>query len=219
MSRKICLTIVSTLIMAAFLAIPVLAAEKPIVWRMQTVAPAGSNEYNWLAKDFVENVKILSGGRLIIELHAAGTLMKSTEVPEAVSKGVLDMAHIYLSMFGGRERGLDAASEWAKDGHPLQAVMWFYDDEGAQIMRPITERHNIYYLGVSAILGEHIWSKKPLKSVEDVKGLKMRAQALAGEIFGALGASCVTIPGEEIYPSLQRGVIDAAEYIDDIVNY
>jgi TRAP-type mannitol/chloroaromatic compound transport system substrate-binding protein len=86
-------------------------------------------------------------------------------------------------------------------------------------MRPITARHDIYYLGVSAILGEHIWSKKPLLSVKDVKGLKMRAQALAGEIFSALGASTVTIPGEEVYPSLQRGVVDAAEYIDDIVNY
>lgn len=194
-------------------------ASDSIVWRIQTVAPAGSNEFKWLDEEFANNVKAMSGGRLTIEIHAAGTLMKSSEVPEAVSRGILDMGHTYLSYFGGRERGLDAASEWVGDGHPLQGVMWFYDDEGASIMRPITARHNIYYLGVSPFLGEHIWSKKPLNSLEDLKGLKIRAQALAGETFDVLGASTVTIPGEEVYPSLQRGMVDAAEYIDDIVNY
>ena len=196
-----------------------LAADKPIVWRMQTVAPAGSDEYNWMPKDFVDTFNALAGGRMKIELYAAGALMKSGDVPEGVSKGVMEMGHTYLSYFGGREKGFDAASEWAADGHPMQGVMWFYEDEGASIMRPIAERHNLYYLGVSAILGEHVWSKKPLRSLDDVKGLKMRAQALAGEIFNKLGAATVTMPGEEVYPSLQRGVIDAAEYISDIVNY
>jgi TRAP-type mannitol/chloroaromatic compound transport system substrate-binding protein len=59
---------------------------------------------------------------------------------------------------------------------------------------------------------EHIWSRKPLKGVADLKGLKMRAAALAADSFAALGASIVTVPGGEIYQALERGVVDAAEY-------
>jgi TRAP-type mannitol/chloroaromatic compound transport system substrate-binding protein len=83
----------------------------------------------------------------------------------------------------------------------------------------ILNRHGITYLGATPMEGEQIWSKKPIRGVEDLKGLKMRAAGLAADSFAALGASIVTVPGGEIYQALERGVIDAAEFTFPTVNY
>ena len=103
------------------------SAEKQIVWKMQTSAPQNSQEYKWMPEAFAKNVNFLTNGRIKIELHPAGALMSSSQVPEAVSKGILDCAHTYVSYFGGRVDGFNSASEWPFDAHPLQAVMWFYE--------------------------------------------------------------------------------------------
>mgnify|MGYP006289872449 CR=1 FL=1 len=195
------------------------AADKQIVWKMQTVSPSNSKEYKWMPEAFAKNVNLLSGGKIKIELHPAGALMSSSQVPEAVSKGILDCAHTYVSYFGGRVDGFNSASEWPFDAHPLQAVMWFYEGGGDEMMREFGKPYNIYFLGVSPFLPEYVWSKKPIRTLEDLEGLKMRAQAVAGSMFKKLGASVVTMPGEEIYPALQRGIIDATEYLSISANY
>ncbi len=195
------------------------SAEKQIVWKMQSVSPVNAKEYKWMPEAFAKNVELLSGGRLKIELHPAGSLMKSDQVPESVSKGVLDCAHTYVSYFGGRVDGFNSASEWPFDAHPMQAVMWFYEGGGAAMMREFGKPHNIFFLGVSPFLPEYVHSKKPIERISDIKGVKMRAQAIAGDMFKRLGASVVTMPGEEIYPALQRGIIDATEYLSISPNF
>ena len=195
------------------------SAEKQIVWKMQTSAPQNSQEYKWMPEAFAKNVNFLTNGRIKIELHPAGALMSSSQVPEAVSKGILDCAHTYVSYFGGRVDGFNSASEWPFDAHPLQAVMWFYEGGGQDMMREFGEPHNILFLGVSPFLPEYVWSKKPIRTLDDFNGVKMRAQAIAGTMFKKLGASVVTMPGEEIYPALQRGILDATEYLSIRANY
>lgn len=194
-------------------------AQQKVTWRLQTIAAAGTLEYKDLAQAFADRARQLSGGRIDIQVFAAGSLMKSNEVPEAVGKGTLDMAHTFLVYLSGKEPALKAVNEWPAMVEPLQGVAWTYHGGGMAIMREITEKHGMHFLGVSPLAGEHIWSKKPLKSVADLNGLKMRAAAVAADSFKKLGAAVVALPGEEVYSGLQRGIIDATEFTTLSVNY
>ena len=193
------------------------AAE--ITWRLQTVASAGTTEYKNLVESFAKHVKQETGGRVEIKTFPAGMLMGSGQVPEAVSRGTLDMGHTYLVYYSGKEPALKAVNEWPAEVHPMQGVTWFYEGGGADLMRKIVARHNMHFLGVTALLGEQIWSKKEIKGVADMKGMKLRAAGLAADSFTRLGASVVAMPGEEVYQALQRGVIDGLEFTTMPVNY
>ncbi len=194
-----------------------MAAE--FTWRLQTIAGAGTSEYKDLVEQFSRNVAQATGGRVEVKTYAAGTLMSSAQVVDAVSKGTLDMGHTYLVYFSGKEPALKAVNEWPAEVHPLQGVRWFYEAGGADLMRKIVAKHNMYFLGVTALLGEQIWSKKPIRGLDDVKGVKFRAAGLAADSFARAGAAVVPLPGEEIYQALQRGVIDAVEFTTMPVNY
>lgn len=193
------------------------AAE--ITWRLQTVASAGTTEYKNLVENFARHVKQETGGRVEIKTFPAGMLMGSGQVPEAVSRGTLDMGHTYLVYYSGKEPALKAVNEWPAEVHPLQGVTWFYEGGGAELMRKIVAKHNMHFLGVTPLLGEQIWSKKEIKGVADMKGMKLRAAGLAADSFARLGASVVAMPGEEVYQALQRGVIDGLEFTTMPVNY
>ncbi|MEQ9151135.1 MAG: TRAP transporter substrate-binding protein DctP [Parvibaculum sp.] len=196
-----------------------LAKAAEIEWSLQTVAGAGTTEYKQLVERFADYVDQLTGGRVAIKTFPAGMLMKSSEVAGAVSKGTLEMGHTFLVYYSGKEPALKAVNEWPAMVQPLQGVMWFYEGGGAEIMREITAKHDMHFLGVSPLLGEHIWAKKPLNGVEDLKGIKIRASALAADSFARLGASVVSLSGEEVYQALQRGVVDATEFTTMPVNY
>lgn len=193
------------------------AAE--ITWRLQTIASAGTTEYKNLVENFAKHVKQETGGRVEIKTFPAGMLMGSGQVPEAVSRGTLDMGHTYLVYYSGKEPALKAVGEWPAEVHPLQGVTWFYEGGGAELMRKIVSKHNMHFLGVTPLLGEQIWSKKEIKGVADMKGMKLRAAGLAADSFARLGASVVAMPGEEVYQALQRGVIDGLEFTTMPVNY
>ena len=193
------------------------AAE--ITWRLQSVAGAGTTEYKNLVERFAKEVNQRTGGRIEIKTFPAGMLMSSATVVDAVSKGTLDVGHTYLVYFSGKEPALKAVNEWPAEVNALQGYNWFYEGGGAALMRKIVARHNMHFLGVSPLLGEQIWSKKPIKGVEDLKGLKVRAAGLAADGFAKLGASVVALPGEEVYTALQRGVVDAVEFTTMPVNY
>lgn len=195
------------------------AKAQEFTWNLQTIAGAGTNEYAELPQRFVGLVDDLTDGRVKINLFPAGQLMRSGEVPAAVSSGTLEMGHTYLVYFSGREPALRSVNEWPALVDSMQGVMWFYERGGHEIMREILARHNMYFLGVTALLGEHIWSKSPLRGVADLRGLKMRAAGLAADSFNLLGASVVTLSGEEVYQALQRGIVDAAEFTTLPVNY
>jgi len=193
------------------------AAE--VTWRLQTVASAGTTEYKNLVENFAKHVAQETGGRVEIKTFPAGMLMGSGQVPEAVSRGTLDMGHTYLVYYSGKEPALKAVNEWPAEVHPLQGVTWFYEGGGAELMRKIVAKHNMHFLGVTPLLGEQIWSKKEIKGVADMKGMKLRAAGLAADSFARLGASVVAMPGEEVYQALQRGVIDGLEFTTMPVNY
>lgn len=189
-------------------------AQSPVVFKMQG-AWGAKDIFNEMAVEYVDRVNEMAGGRLRIDYLVAGSVVKPFEVMDAVSKGVLDAGHhvpVYwygkskvASLFGsGPITGCDAA----------QTLAWIHK-EGYPLYQELLKKLNLDVVGFFAMpmptqpLG---WFKKPIKSAEELKGLKYRTVGLAADLFQELGVKVTQLPGGEIVPAMERGVIDAFEF-------
>jgi TRAP-type mannitol/chloroaromatic compound transport system substrate-binding protein len=201
---------------AAITGFPMISvAQSPIVLKMQGSWGA-KDIFNEMAQEYVTRVNEMSGGRLRIDYLVAGAVVKPFEVMDATSKGVLDAAHtvpVYwygkskvASLFGsGPINGMDAH----------QTLAWIYRGGGLPMYNELLGKLGLDVVGFFAMpmptqpLG---WFKKPIKSAAELKGLKYRTVGLAADLFQAMGAKVTQLPGGEIIPALERGVIDAFEF-------
>jgi len=187
----------------------------PIVVKMQG-AWGATDIFNEFAQEFVKRVNEMAGGRLRIDYLVAGAVVKPFEVTDAVSKGVLDAGHtvpVYwygkskvASLFGsGPINGMDA----------FQTLSWIYRGGGLELYNELLKKIGLNYVGFFAMpmptqpLG---WFKKPITDAKQLKGLKYRTVGLAADLFQEMGAKVTQLPGGEIVPALERGVIDAFEF-------
>jgi len=194
-------------------------AQAQFKLKFQATWPAGSTLFDNF-KMFCEMVKKMSGGRLEIEPLPAGAVVPPFELLDAVSRGVLDGGHAWASYWYGKRKvaGLFTGGPGGTFGMDFTDYMgWMYEGGGLEL-------YNEFY---QKILGLKIkawpilpsapqsfgWFKNPVKSWEDMKGVKMRIGGMAGEIFQRAGLRVVNIPGGEIVPAAERGVIDAAEWV------
>jgi len=200
----------------AALGFPMIAkSQAPIVLKMQGSWGA-KDIFNEMAQEYVTRVNEMAGGRLKIDYLVAGAVVKPFEVMDATSKGVLDAAHtvpVYwygkskvASLFGsGPINGMDAH----------QTMAWIYRGGGLAMYNELLAKLGLDVVGFFAMpmptqpLG---WFKKPIKGAAELKGLKYRTVGLAADLFQAMGAKVTQLPGGEIIPALERGVIDAFEF-------
>lgn len=188
-------------------------AAESITWKMASSWPKGTILQK-TADQFAENVGQMSGGRLVIKSYAAGVLMGALEVNDGVRMGTIDAAHCSPAyqmgklpaapLFGYIPFGMDV----------LPYLTWFYQGDGAALYQ---ELYASYDLGFAAPCGmlpsENLaWSNKPIRSLDDFKGLKFRTSGFWGEILSEAGASVMMLPAGEIYEALQRKVLDAGEF-------
>ena len=200
---------------AATLGFPMISRAETITVKMQG-AWSATDIFNEFAQEFVTRVNAMSGGRLRIDYLVGGAVVKPFEVTDAVSKGVLDAGHtvpVYwygkskvASLFGsGPINGCDAA----------QTLAWIYRGGGLALYQELLQKLNLNYVGFFALpmptqpLG---WFKKPITDAKQLKGLKYRTVGLAADLFQEMGAKVTQLPGGEIVPALERGVIDAFEF-------
>ena len=201
---------------AATLGFPtIVKSQSPVVIKMQGSWGA-KDIFNEMAEEYVKRVNDMSGGRLRIDYLVAGAVVKPFEVMDATSKGVLDGAHtvpVYwygkskvASLFGsGPINGMDAH----------QTMAWIYRGGGLQMYNELLQKLNLNVVGFFALpmptqpLG---WFKRPIKDAKELKGLKYRTVGLAADQFQQMGCKVTQLPGGEIIPALERGVIDAFEF-------
>ncbi len=200
---------------AATLGFPMIAkSQAPIVLKMQGAWTA-TDIFSEMALEYVKRVEEMSGGRLKIDYLAAGAVVKPFEVMDATHKGVIDAAHsvtVYwygkskiASLFGtGPITGCDAAQQLAwihKEGQP------FYDE----LMKKLG--FNVVSFFAMPMPTQPLgWFKKPIKSAAELKGFKYRTVGLAADLMQELGMKVTQLPGGEIVPAMERGVIDAFEF-------
>ena len=165
-------------------------------------------------QDFCERLKVNTNGRLVIEPFAAGAVTGVFETLDAVSAGVLQAHSSWPGYFTGKDAGLAVISDFVFGyQHPHQAEAWFHHRGGMQMLREAYAKYNVYPVGVSWWGVESIVSKKPIRTMEDFKGVKFRSpQGMTAEILTKLGASIVVLPGGEVFSALDKGVVDAADW-------
>lgn len=192
------------------------AANKPITIKMQSSWPA-SNIWQDFAKDYVKRVETMSGGRLKIDLLPSGAVVKAFQVMDAVADGVLDAAHSVPVYWYGKNK---AASLFGTGpvfgGSATTMLSWFYAGGGAELYRELTQ--DVMGLKVVGFMGFPMfaqpfgWFKKPVTKASELKGFKYRTVGLAADLMQRMGMSVAQLPGGEIVPAMERGVIDAFEF-------
>ncbi len=195
------------------------SAQAPRVLKMQATWPASSMLYDNF-KMFAERVDKMSGGRLKIETLPAGAVVPPFEVLEATSRKVLDGAHAWAGYWVGKNKAaiLLTGGPGGTFGMDFVDYMgWMYEGGGWELYqefyRDVLKQNVVVFPILPAGPQAFGWFKRPIKNWNDMKGLKCRETGMAGEVFAAAGMKVVNMPGGEILPAAERGVIDCAEWV------
>jgi TRAP-type mannitol/chloroaromatic compound transport system substrate-binding protein len=198
---------------AVALAFSAPAVAQEYTWTLQTSAQAGDNFFPMI-EDWAERVEVMSGGRIDMNIVPVGTIVAHNETLDAVGAGILQGHVTDPSYFSGRDAAFgmlgNLVGAWSA---PEQLFNYINYGGGKEIYNELVNPYGLQFLGASTTGVEAFLSSKPLYGVEDLKGLKMRApEGMVQEVFAAAGASPVNLPGSEVFTSLEKGVIDAADY-------
>lgn len=197
----------------------VMAADKVIKWRMQVLWDAGTLPYK-IEKKFVERVEELTGGRLQIKIFAPGSLVPTNQMLDAVQAGMFEMMKQYEGYYIGKmPEAAFTSSLPCGFTDAWQLETWFWERGGIQLVRDSYEKLGLFYVAPSIYGQEPIHSKFPIHSIADMKGKKGRFVGLAGPVLSKLGAAVTPLPTAEVYPALEKGVIDFADRGGLAANY
>ncbi len=204
---------------AAFAASPALGAGKPIKWKAQAFWSAAELSYKTFV-DFCNRVKVLTDGRLEITPYSAGAIVPTFECLDALQNNVVQCMHMWPGYFSGKEPAFAAISDLiAAYTHPWQKDAWMYYLGGWDMLNELYKPYNAYTVGWMFWGVESMVSTKPIRKMEDFKGLKMRVpQGMTAMLMQKLGASVVVLPGGEVYSALDKGVIDTSDWATPSMN-
>jgi len=193
----------------------VATAQTTTSLRFQSTWPS-KDIFHEYAQDFAARVNSMASGKLKIEVLPAGSVVPAFQLLDAVNKGTLDGGHGVLAYHYGKSTALALWGSGPAFGmDPNMVLAWHHYGGGKALIEEIYKSLNIDV--VSYVYGPMPtqplgWFKKPIAKVSDLKGLKYRTVGLAVDIFTAMGAAVNPLPGGEIVPALDRGLIDAAEF-------
>ena len=197
------------------LAAPLVSRAQTTNLRFQSTWPT-KDIFHEYAQDFAKKVNDMAGGRLKIEVLPSGAVVPAFQLLEAVNKGTLDGGHGVVAYHYGKNSALALWGSGPGFGmDPNMLLAWHYYGEGKALLEEIYKSINVDV--VSFLYGPMPtqpfgWFKKPVARVEELKGIKFRTVGLAVDIYTEQGAAVNPLPGGEIVPALDRGLIDAAEF-------
>ena len=199
---------------ATTLAAPALAQSQPKVsWRLASSFPKGLDTVYGGAETLAKYVSEATDGNFVIDVFAAGELVPPFEVVDPVSEGSIDMAHTVGYYFAGKDVAWAALSAIPFSLNARGMNAWYYYGGGLDITNAFFADYNIVGFpcgNTAAQMGG--WFRKEINTVADLQGLKMRV-GFAGTILTKLGVIPQSVPGGEIYNALEKGTIDAAEFV------
>jgi len=202
---------------AGALAMPsVVTAQSPIVVKMQSSWTA-SDIFHEMAGQYVTRVEAMSGGKLKIDLTPAGAIVGAFQVLDAVNDGVLDASHTVPVYWYGKSKAASFFGTGPVFGGTSQTMLgWFYQGGGKELYKELTQDIlglNVYGFYAMPMPAQPFgWFKKAVASQADIKGLKYRTVGLAADLMQEMGMSVAQLPGGEIVPAMEKGVIDAFEF-------
>ena len=197
------------------LAAPMVSTAQTISLRFQSTWPA-KDIFHEYANDFAKKVNDMAGGRVRVEVLPAGAVVGAFQLLEGVAKGTLDGGHGVVAYHYGKNSALALWGSGPGFGmDPNMLLSWHYYGGGKELLDEIYKSINIdvvSYLYGPMPTQPFGWFKKPIARVEDIKGTKFRTVGLAVDMYTDMGAAVNPLPGGEIVPALDRGLIDGAEF-------
>jgi TRAP-type mannitol/chloroaromatic compound transport system substrate-binding protein len=199
----------------AALGFPMVSKAQTTTLRFQSTWPT-KDIFHEYATDFVKKVNDMAGNRLKIELLPSGAVVRAFDVLDAVNKGTLDGGHGVVAYWYGKSTAMALWGSGPAFGMDANQVLaWHYYGGGKALLDEIYKGLNMNV--VSYLYGPMPtqplgWFKKPITKVEELKGLKFRTVGLAVDMYTAQGAAVNPLPGGEIVPALDRGLLDGAEF-------
>ncbi len=201
---------------AATVAMPQVSRAATTTLKMQSSWGAKAI-FQDMAAQYAERVEKMSGGRLKVDLLPAGSVVKAFQVQDACHKGVLDGAHTVTAYWYGKNKAASLFGTGPVYGADASQVLaWIHYGGGKELYRELVQ--DILKLNLVGFFAMPMptqplgWFKKEIKSAADMKGLKYRTVGLATDIMQGMGLKVTQLPGGEIIPALERGVIEAFEF-------
>ncbi len=190
------------------------AAGKPIQWRMYTTWPRNFPGLGTGANRLAELIGRMSGGRLTVSVHGAGERVPAFEVFDAVARGSAQMGHGGAYYWKGKIPASPFFSAVPFGFTAREMNAWLQYGGGNELWRELYAPFGLIPFSAGNT-GTQMggWFRKPIRSVADLKGLKMRMPGLGGEVLARLGAVTVNVPGGELFTALSSGAIDATEWV------
>lgn len=195
------------------------AAGHTVTWKVQTSWPGGIGLQ--IFKDWCATIKEKTDGQLEFVPFGAKDVVGDFQLFDAVKNGVLQAMNPFTLYWAGRMPAAVFLSSYPMSmRNPHEWDVFYYGLGGLEIARELFAKHDMYYVGPIHHGPNIIHSKVPIRSVDDFRGRKMRLPGgMVAEVFQALGAKTTLLPGSEIFPALEKGTIDVADYVGPAVNH
>ncbi len=195
-------------------AAPAVVTGETIRWRLASSFPKALDTIYGAAEVFAQKVSDMTGGKFSISVHPGGELMPAFGVVDGVQQGTVEAAHTAPYYFHGKNETFAIGTAIPFGLNSRQLTAWYYDGNGMTLFREFYDQFNIVNFpggNTGAQMGG--WYRKEIKSPADINGLKMRLGGFAGRVLTRMGGVPQNIPGGEIYQALEKGTIDATEWV------
>ena len=199
---------------------PYVIAKKKYIWKMCTTWPPHFPVLGEGADLFAKWVEEMSDGRMKIEVYGGGELVPALGVFDAVRTGNVEMGHSASYYWAGKAPAAQFFAAVPFGMNAQQVNAWFYGGNGWKLWKELYAEFGLvpFPAGNTGVqMGG--WFNKKINSIDDLKGLKMRIPGLGGKVIAKAGATAVLVAGGEIYTNLERGVIDATEWVGPYHDY
>jgi TRAP-type mannitol/chloroaromatic compound transport system substrate-binding protein len=215
MKRRLFLKSAAFGLAAAPIAAPAIAQSQPeLKWRLASSFPKNLDTIYGAAETISKRVEAATDGKFQIRIFAAGEIVPGLKVLDAVQDGTVECGHTASYYYVGKDPtfAFDTALPFGLNARQQNA--WVYHGGGLALMREFYQDYNVIHFpagNTGAQMGG--WFRKEINTVADLNGLKMRIGGYAGQVLAKLGVVPQQIAGGEIYPALEKGTIDAAEWV------
>ncbi len=190
------------------------APSTSVRWRLASSFPKSLDTLFGASELMAKRVAEMSGGKFQIAVHAGGELVPPFGVVDAVQAATVEIAHTAPYYFFGKDETFALGCAIPFGLNSRQMTAWMIEGNGLKLMREFYRNFNVInFLGGNTGAQMGGWYRKEIKSVADIKGLKMRIGGLAGKVLERMGGVPQSIPGGEVYSALEKGTIDAAEWV------
>jgi TRAP-type mannitol/chloroaromatic compound transport system substrate-binding protein len=200
---------------AGAIAAPAIAQGSPAVkWRITSSFPKSLDTIYGGAETLAKRVAAITGGKFQIQVFASGEIAPGGQALDVVQNGTVECCHTCSYYFVGKDKTFGFGTSVPFGLNARQMNAWVYKGGGQKLLDEFYSNYNVVsFLGGNTGVQMGGWFRKEMKTLADVKGVKMRIAGLGGAVWTTLGMVTQQIPGSDIYPALEKGTIDAAEWV------